>query len=191
MKTLTASKAGLTLQPARILITVKQSGGHVEVESLPGRGTTFRIYLPVIDETTAEEPKSSLGSLPGGTETILLVEDEEGVRKLSSYLLTHGGYQVLEAENGQQALEIVAHYQGRIDLLVSDVVMPGMCGPQVAEAVKVVQSGVKVLFQSGYTDDALLRHGVAEAERTFLQKPFTLPDLARKVREVLDKAPGE
>jgi CheY-like chemotaxis protein len=124
-------------------------------------------------------------------ETILLVEDEEGVRKLTRHLLELSGYRVLEAAGGEQALEIVAHHQGRIDLLVTDVVMPGMSGPQVARAVQVVYPDIKVLFQSGYTEDTLLRHGIEESRRNFIQKPFRLADLARQIRAVLDQPAGD
>jgi signal transduction histidine kinase len=178
---------GTGLGLAMVWGTVKQSGGHVEVESRPGRGTTFRLYLPGIEEISAEERQTGPDHMPGGTKTVLLVEDEQGVRKLAAHLLGLSGYKVLEAENGPQALEIIAHYPRRIDLLVSDVVMPGMSGPQVAEAVKIVHPSVKVLFPSGYSDDALQGHGVAAGEQNFLQKPFTLADLARTVREVLGR----
>jgi signal transduction histidine kinase len=179
---------GTGLGLAMVYGTVKQSGGQVEVESQPGRGTVFRILLPAVLPTPAEPTRPAFAGLPRGSETVLLVEDEEAVRKLTAHLLTQIGYTVLVAAGGEQALQIVANHRGPLHLLMSDVVMPRMSGRQVAEAVKVVHPAVKVLFQSGYTDDALLRHGIEASEQDLILKPFTLTDLARRVREVLDRA---
>ncbi len=169
---------------------VTQSGGRIDVSSKVGRGTTFRIYLPAAKQR-APGGKSAPGlqSMPRGRETVLLAEDEDAVRALARHVLTSCGYTVLEAEDGREAVRVAEGHRGRIDLLVSDVVMPHLGGRQLAERLAAVQPGLKVLFLSGYAEDALLRHGVQEAEYAFLQKPFTPTGLAQKVREVLDKKP--
>jgi two-component system cell cycle sensor histidine kinase/response regulator CckA len=168
---------------------VKQTGGHVEVYSEVGKGTTFKIYLPVIEEQLpAGTSVHALGLMPRGTETVLLVEDEDALRALARHVLESCGYTVLEAADGREALRVAEGHLGPIDLLVSDVVMPHLGGRQLAERLAVMKSGMKVMFLSGYTDDAVVRHGVLEAEFAFLQKPFTPPALAQKVREALDKA---
>lgn len=165
---------------------VKQSGGSVEVYSEPDKGTTFKIYLPVVRDD-AEGPESNVRPhVPRGGETILLVEDEVGVRMVTVLALQGLGYTVLEAPNGEAALQLMAEHQGKVELLLSDVVMPEMSGRTLAETLLALHPELKVLFVSGYTDDAIVRHGVLQAEVAFLQKPFTLGALARKVREVLD-----
>lgn len=178
---------GTGLGLAMVYGTIKQSGGHVEVTSTPGEGSTFRIYLPGIDVMEHEEPKTAQIDRPGGAETILLVEDEEGVRKLVALQLEHCGYTVKEAANGAEALEIIARHRGRIDLMLSDVVMPGMNGPQLAAAVEVAHPGVKVLFQSGHPGETLLFHGFEATHHDLIQKPFSSEELARRVRDVLRK----
>jgi CheY-like chemotaxis protein len=182
---------GTGLGLATVYGIVKQSGGFVKVYSEVGRGTTFKVYLPCLqDSAHPEGTEQAAPSVPGGTETVLLVEDEEGVRALTQLLLRQCGYKVLAAAGGAQALELIAGHQGPLDILVTDVVMPGMGGPQLAEAVRLKYPGVKVLFLSGYTDDAVFRHGVLESETAFLQKPFTISALANKLREVLDAPRG-
>jgi signal transduction histidine kinase len=169
---------------------VKQSGGHITVDSEAGRGTTFRIYLPRVEGTAADSERTTSSSLlPTGTETILLVEDEAGVRRLSSTVLETQGYIVLEAASGDIALQVARSETGPIHLIVTDVVMPGMNGRELWERLKVLRPDSRVLFMSGYTDDAIARHGVLEPGIAFLQKPFTPFSLAQKVREVLDAAP--
>jgi len=166
---------------------VKRHGGDIWVYSEPGRGTTFKIYLPRID--VAEEAGASAGEAgppPGGNETVLLVEDDQGVRKLVHEVLDQQGYGVLEANSGGQALEIVQNFDGAIDLLVTDVVMPKMSGRDLAEALLLLRPETKVLYLSGYTDRSVFEHGVLEKPAEFLQKPFTPDVLARKIREVLD-----
>jgi PAS domain S-box-containing protein len=169
---------------------VKQSGGHVAVYSEPGRGTTFKIYLPQVEGLhDARRSHPGAGVAPRGAETLLLVEDEGAVRRLAAEALRGSGYAVLEAAHGGEAVRLAEGHGGPIDLLVSDVVMPEMGGRILAERLSASRPGLRVLFVSGYTDDAVVRHGVLEAEAAFLQKPFTPAALARKVREVLD-APG-
>ena len=166
---------------------VNRGGGHLDVRSEVGTGTEFAIYLPA----TAERLSSGASvagqqHMPPGTETLLLVEDERAVRALARDILKSCGYTVLEAAGGHDAIRIASQYAGPIDLLVSDVVMPELGGRQVAEQLAVVKPEMKVLFLSGYTDDAVVRHGVLQAEFAFLQKPFTPVGLAQKVRETLD-----
>jgi PAS domain S-box-containing protein len=165
---------------------VKQSGGAIEVYSEAGVGTTFKIYLPASSGERSMPVEPLLQRSPRGRETILLVEDEEGVRQLAVVALQRFGYQVLTAPSGKAALQFMAAHHDEVHLLVTDVVMPGMSGRQLAETLQETHSGLKVLFLSGYTDDAVVRHGVLQANVAFLQKPFTPASLARKVREVLD-----
>jgi CheY-like chemotaxis protein len=168
---------------------IQQSGGNIWVYSEPDLGTTFKIYLPRIEED-AESLKPSAVSTKSlqGSETILLVEDEEIVRKLACTILQKNGYKVLEAPNGEEALRIVQEQNGNpIHLLVTDVVMPGMSGRQLADRVERLRPEMKILYISGYTDNAIVHHGVLEKGIDYIQKPFTIEGLARKVREVLDK----
>jgi PAS domain S-box-containing protein len=179
---------GTGLGLATVYGIVKQSGGYVWVYSEPGRGTSFKIYLPRIAEQAAgsgRDRKPELRSLPRGSETILLVEDEKGVRELAREYLEMSGYNVLEAENGHTALELVGMHAGQIHLLMTDVVMPGISGRELAERVMQVRPGIKVLYMSGYTDQAVVHHGILEGNVQLLQKPFTLATLAAKLREIL------
>jgi CheY-like chemotaxis protein len=165
---------------------IKQSGGYVLVESEPRQGTTFRIYLPrVEDALEATGPVGASRSQAGGSETVLLVEDEESVRQLVRETLELKGYKVLEADNGEAALKIVSGYSGTIDMLITDVVMPGMSGRELSARLCKSCPQTKVLYLSGYTEDAIVHEGVIDPDTAFLQKPFTLQMLARKVREVL------
>jgi signal transduction histidine kinase len=167
---------------------VKQSGGHIEVYSEVDQGTTFKVYLPRLEETVSPVPvQAKSDDLPWGTETVLLVEDESSVRELASRLLRQQGYKVLEAANGDEALRVVQEYaEAEIDLLLTDMVMPQLGGRELADRLKAMWPGVKVLFISGYTDDAVVHHGVLEPGIAFLPKPFSSRILVRKVREVLD-----
>ncbi|MCJ7746488.1 MAG: response regulator, partial [Desulfobacterales bacterium] len=167
---------------------IKQSGGNVWVYSEPGVGTTFKIYLPTIEEDTESLRLTALSTKPKqGFETILLVEDEEIVRKLACKVLQNYGYTVLEAPNGEEALRIVQGQNGNpIHLMVTDVVMPGMSGRQLAERLVSLWPKLKVLYMSGYTDNAIVHHGVLDPGIAYIQKPFAPDALASKVREILD-----
>lgn len=168
---------------------VTQSGGHIDVSSEVSKGTTFKIYLPAVaEQLPAGKYVHGLRRMPRGSETVLLVEDESAVRALARHILESCGYTVLQAADGHEAVRIAEGRAGSIDLLVSDVVMPHLGGRQLAERLTAVKPGLKVLFLSGYTDDAVVQHGVLQAEFAFLQKPFTPTGLAQKVRDVLDTA---
>jgi PAS domain S-box-containing protein len=164
---------------------VKQSGGYIFAESILGRGTTFRIYLPRVEDPAEQASTTHATSVTGnGSETVLLVEDEESVRQLVRETLQARGYNVIEAENGEAGLR-AAEQASTIDLVITDVVMPGMNGRELARRLAAERPQIKVLYLSGYTEEAILHEGGMEAGTAFLQKPFTLQVLARKVREVL------
>jgi len=172
---------------------VKQSGGSIWVYSEVGKGTTIKIYFPRVDrETRQSDRTSTLTGLPRGTETILLVEDDETVRKMTSTALRTLGYYVLEAANGEAALFICEHSKGEaINLLLTDVVMPEMNGCELARRLAGMRPRMRALYMSGYAPNAIVQHGVLDGSLSFLQKPFTPSALAQKVREVLDKASTE
>jgi PAS domain S-box-containing protein len=167
---------------------VKQSGGNVWVYSEPNQGTTFKIYLPMIEEAADFLSQTFIPTKPFlGTETILLVEDEEAVRKLASTILQSNGYKVLEAGNGEEALRIAQEQNGNpIHLILTDVVMPGMSGSQLAERLVSQWPEMKVLYMSGYTDNAIVHHGILDQGKPYIQKPFNPSALAEKVRDILD-----
>jgi CheY-like chemotaxis protein len=166
---------------------VKQSGGYVFVYSEPGRGATFKIYLPRIDEAIEGVPTATADpGQPSGTETVLLVEDEPGVRGFVRETLHLQGYRVLEARHGFEALVIATRHQDPIHLLLTDVVMPQMSGRELADQLVSLRKDLRILYISGYTENAVVHHGVLEPGTAFLQKPFTPDVLIRKVREVLD-----
>ena len=167
---------------------VKQSDGYISVYSEVGIGSTFKVYLPRIDsrrELSVAAPEIAASSR--GSETVLLVEDEEGVRKLVQGILARQGYQVLEATSGEEALDMAHEHKGKIDLLLSDVVLVGMSGRELSERMRIQMPTLKVIYMSGYTDDAIVRHGVLTESAEFLQKPFSSEHLLRKVRAVLEK----
>jgi two-component system, cell cycle sensor histidine kinase and response regulator CckA len=165
---------------------VEQSHGHIGVCSEPSQGTTFKVYLPRTDRTADVRLSAHSPALLRGSETILLVEDEEQVRVVAATILRRNGYHVIDAANGGEAFLIAKDFAAKIQLLVTDIVMPRMSGRKLAEQLASGRPELKVLFASGYTDDAVVRHGVLEAGVAFLQKPFTPDALLRKVREVLD-----
>jgi two-component system cell cycle sensor histidine kinase/response regulator CckA len=170
---------------------IKQSGGNVWVYSEPGKGSTFKVYLPQVeDEITAGKDSKAAMTLKRGSETVLLVEDEEMVRKLASELLEENGYVVLSASGGEEAINVGKKHSDHIHLLITDVVMPKISGKEVAEQLKKVHPETKVLFMSGYTDEAIVHHGIVDSHIAFIQKPFSENALAQKIREVLDSENG-
>jgi PAS domain S-box-containing protein len=184
----TTKDGGTGLGLATVYGIVEQSGGTIHVESAPGLGASFRILLPAVEDAVEAAEPQPQGAAPRGEETILLVEDEAVVRRLVAEILETNGYAVLQAGDGPSALELLRRHTGEVDLLLTDVVMPGMSGPDVAGAVAAMRPGTHVLYMSGYTDSAIDHHGVLEPGIAFLQKPFGADDLAAKVREVLDAA---
>lgn len=184
----TKGNRGTGLGLATVHDIVLKAGGRIQVKSAPGQGSTFTICLPRVEgpagEGAAHPAKST--ARPLGTETLLLAEDEEDVRTLIQNTLQSLGYTVLTASRGSEALAISKRHCGPIHLLVTDVVMPETSGRELAEHLVAARPEMRILYLSGYTDDALLRHGVSKAEMVFLQKPFTAAALAVKVREALD-----
>ncbi|HQT95594.1 MAG TPA: ATP-binding protein [Thermoanaerobaculaceae bacterium] len=177
---------GTGLGLATVYGIVKQSGGDIIVESAPGRGTTFKICFPQMDEPNQQDKGKDKSVVLGGNETVLLVEDEEIIRRLGARILTANGYAVLMAADGQEALNELARHGKPVELLITDVVMPGMNGRELAHEIAKKGLARRTLFVSGYTDDAIVHHGVLEPGLAFLYKPFSPDSLLRKLREVLD-----
>jgi two-component system cell cycle sensor histidine kinase/response regulator CckA len=180
---------GTGLGLATVYGVVKQSNGYIWVDSAVGRGSSFQIYLPRhldTEQVSAEKPEVQIREKPHGSEMILLVEDADALRKLAQAFLESNGFRVLSAANGEAALEIASRHSGIFDLLLTDVVMPGMNGRVLAEKLSLRQPGLKVLFMSGYTDSFIAGHGVLQKGTNLLHKPFTEEIFIRKVREVLD-----
>ena len=179
---------GTGLGLATVYGIVKQSGGHVWAYSEPGQGTVFKIYLPRVDAPAAapaEGPATPRGSVRG-TETVLVVEDDPGVRRFVQIVLERNGYRVIAATSAHDALEQVARGSEPIDLLITDIVMPGMSGIELAKEISQLAPGLKVLFASGYTENTIVHHGVLDPGMSFLQKPFGPSQLAERVRAELD-----
>ena len=167
---------------------VRQSGGDIYVYSEPGTGTTFKIYLPRVFEPQEEfEKKGEEKEVPRGTETIFVVEDDEKVRRLAVDILGNQGYTILEAIDGEEALLIWEEHKKPVHLILTDIVMPNMSGPQLIERLKQIRNDFKVLYMTGYTDEVIVHHGILDKGVNLINKPFTIEKLARKVREVLDK----
>jgi two-component system, cell cycle sensor histidine kinase and response regulator CckA len=181
------SDKGTGLGLATVYGIVKQSGGYVWAYSEPGQGSTFSVYLPTateVGEPSTLEAKSR--EAVSGSETILLVEDAAPLREMTRELLEERGYTVLEAEDGKQALEVAERYEGSIALLLTDVVLPKMGGPSLAKSLLQRRFGMKVLYMSGYANQAFVDDGVLKPGTVFLQKPFAAEELAKKVRKLLD-----
>jgi CheY-like chemotaxis protein len=163
---------------------VKQSGGNIWAYSERGYGTTFKVYLPQLETASQRIESVAKTAAPGGTETILLVEDDDVVRGLVRQVLQELGYKVVETARCEDAVRLCSEHS--IDLLLTDVVMPQRSGKEVADRLSELVPGLKVLFMSGYTDEAIVHHGVLDSNVEFIQKPFTAAGLAKRVREVLD-----
>jgi CheY-like chemotaxis protein len=170
---------------------VKQSGGNIEIYSEPGQGTSVKVYLPLVDQGTVVEPEHLQFASTRGSETILLVEDEEMVRKLVRETLEREGYRILDAAGPLEAQKIARSHNGTIHLMITDVVMPKMSGRELADRLVRERPDLKVLYMSGYTDSAVVNNGVLDGDMEFLQKPFSPAVLTRKVRQVLEIADGK
>jgi nitrogen-specific signal transduction histidine kinase len=178
---------GTGLGLATVYGIVKQAGGFIWVYSEPGRGTSFKVYLPRVNEPAAPDEVRPATRAPGrGTETVLLVEDAASVRLVTRQVLERFGYAVLEAPEGDTALRLATKHRGPIHLLLTDVVMPGISGRDLAQQLAPLRPEMKVLYASGYANNAIIQHGILEPGIAYLQKPFTPETLARRVREVLD-----
>jgi len=169
---------------------VRQNGGHVWAYSEVGKGASFKIYFPRVSEAAewVAAPPLSTSDLPRGSETILVAEDDHAVRAVTGEILRRAGYTVIEAASGEEALEAARSHAGRIDLLLTDVVMPGKSAPALAREFAALQGGARVLFMSGYTNDAISQQGLIDRGVNYIEKPFEVATLTRKVRDVLDRA---
>lgn len=189
MFTTKARGRGTGLGLSTVFGIVRQSGGYVRVRSELGRGTTFDILLPRAAKSHhVVSINSGIEDLPRGSETIMVVEDDGDARRVVRSILQLQGYSVLEAENGPEAISLATQHGGDIDLLLSDVVLPGMTGRQIWEAMRAMRRAIRVLFVSGYPEETLQRHGIDRDGVGFVQKPFSPSTLATKVRAALDRA---
>jgi CheY-like chemotaxis protein len=168
---------------------VKQSDGYIWVQSQPGKGTTFFVYFPQVDDDPKPIRTETAVIAGRGAETILVVEDDAEVLRLARSILERSGYVVLAAGSGADALRLMEERTERVDLLLTDVVMPGMSGRALAGGMQLLCEGIRVLYTSGYTDDAIVQHGVLDAEASLLEKPYSQQSLLDAVRKVLDSAP--
>jgi CheY-like chemotaxis protein len=185
------SEKGTGLGLSIVYGIVRQSGGAIWAYSELGLGTSFKILLPHTDaEITAGQVRPAEGSAPRGTETILMAEDEEAIRRIGARILTQLGYTIISAKDGAEALAIAASHVGEIDMLLSDVVMPEMNGLELWEHLRETRPMLPALFLSGWATEAVVRHGLLDGHLPFLQKPFTSHQLSVKVREVLDARNG-
>jgi CheY-like chemotaxis protein len=182
------SGKGTGLGLATVYGIVKQSGGNVWVYSEPNQGATFKIYLPVdeSDRPVQDHAQPTRREWSRGTETVLLVEDAPMIRRLAQQVMTKAGYTVFEAADGNQAIAQVDAHSGPIDIVVTDLIMPGLSGVDLAQRLTVLRAGARVLYMSGYTDNAIVRNGLLADGAPFLQKPFTPEELLKKLRDVLD-----
>ena len=178
---------GTGLGLATVYGIVKQSGGSICVYTEVGRGTPFKIYLTRVDEESGTRQERTHEMLTGGSETILLVEDEESLRLMSQRILEGVGYSVIPASNGDEAQSLLAHRKGHVHLALTDVIMPGISGVELAAKLTGMMPLLKVLYMSGYTDDAIVHRSALKEGSQFIGKPFTAAALTRKVREVLDQ----
>jgi CheY-like chemotaxis protein len=179
---------GTGLGLAMVYGIVKQSGGYVWVDSELGQGACFTIYLPRVEGAIVPDMAALVEVPPPGAETLLVAEDEGSLREVICGHLRSLGYTVLEASSGRQALSVASQHEGPIDLLITDLVMPKMNGRELSQMLGRLRLDLKTIYMSGYTDDAVLQHGIAELSATFLQKPFSLGTLARKVRDTLGRS---
>jgi CheY-like chemotaxis protein len=176
---------GTGLGLATVYGIVKQSGGHIDAASTPGQGTLFRILLPLVCAPAEDARPPEPATTEGGSETVLLVEDERAVARLAESLLRRLGYRVLTAHSAADAMALSLAHQDEIDLVLTDVVMPGASGRVLIEELRLTRPGIRMLYMSGYPADSIVRYGVEEGEVPFLQKPFTMATLSQKVREAL------
>jgi len=180
---------GTGLGLATVYGIVKQFGGDIYIYSERDKGTTFKVYLPRVEGEAAGHGarKKIAPEMTGGTETIFVIEDENVVRETMVIILKDRGYHVLEASGGRQALKAIREHQGALDLVITDVVMPGLSGKEFARQLHEFKPDIKILYVSGYTDNVIAHHGILDPEINFLQKPFTIESLLTKVREIMDK----
>jgi nitrogen-specific signal transduction histidine kinase/ActR/RegA family two-component response regulator len=182
---------GTGLGLATVLGIIKQCDGAVTVRSEPGQGAEFRLFFPAVEERAVARPLAPPVTVSGGQETILLTEDDPAVRRIATEILVRQGYTVLVAGHGEEALARARSHGGSVQLLLTDVVMPGMDGPTLANRLRITHPGVRTLFTSGYAGDAMAQRGMLESGQPFLEKPFTASQLLRKVREALDAGNGQ